>query len=125
MAAGTTAFGILWGGLAGALVDPKASKVIGKIQTSPIPVKGSNASTTVDGSETVSVVANSQNKDAAWQWVQYLTSKQTTTGVLQDYKTLPPWKSLYNDPNLNQQVPWMKSPLMGRPSEVKRRLAMS
>jgi multiple sugar transport system substrate-binding protein len=109
LAAGNTAFGILWGGLSGTLTDPKSSKVVGQIESSLIPVMGSNPSTTVDGSETVSLVAKSQNKDAAWQWIDYLTNKKTTTDVLLNYQTLPPWKSLYTDADLNKKVPWMKA----------------
>jgi len=109
LAAGNTAFGILWGGLSGNLTDPKSSKVVGQIESSLIPVMGSNPSTTVDGSETVSLVAKSQNKDAAWQWIDYLTNKKTTTDVLLNYQALPPWKSLYSDADLNKNVPWMKA----------------
>ncbi len=108
LAAGNTAFGILWGGLSGLLTDPKSSKEVGKIDVSLIPVKGNNPSTTTDGSETVSMVAKSANKDAAWSWIDFLTGKETATNVLLNYQTLPPWKSLYNDSTLTAKVPWMK-----------------
>ncbi len=89
--------------------DPAKSQVVGKIGSSLIPVaKAGNASWTVDGSECMAIAAKAANKDAAWKFIQYFTSKDQSKAIFKDMSALPVWKSVFNDPDLAKN-PWMKT----------------
>lgn len=108
MSQGRTAFAIIWGEVAGSLNDTTKSQVIGKIGSSLIPVaKAGNASWTVDGSECLAIPSKSNNKDAAWKFIQYFTSKDQSKQVAKTLGALPVYKSVFADPELSAN-PWTK-----------------
>jgi multiple sugar transport system substrate-binding protein len=81
------------------------SEVTGKVGITTIPVFDSVAQTgvksaSVDGSSGFSVVANSPNQDAAWAYIQYLTSEPTQ--MKYSAHQLPIWKDSYAGDNLKQ-----------------------
>jgi ABC-type glycerol-3-phosphate transport system substrate-binding protein len=61
----------------GAMDDPAASKVAGKIEFAEMPKKEKRA--TILGMWTIGVGAKSPNKDAAWQFVEYLSRPENAT----------------------------------------------
>ena len=105
LAQGRSAFAFTWGTLSGITTDPEKSVVIGQIDVGLFPSKGT--SYTVDGSETISITSNSKNKDAAWKYIEGMTSKEYTKEVTLKEKVLPPWKSLFQDKDLNNDNPYM------------------
>jgi multiple sugar transport system substrate-binding protein len=81
------------------------SQVTGKVGITTIPVFDSVAksgveSASVDGSSGFSVVATSPNQDAAWKYIEYLTSQPTQ--MKYSLHQLPIWKTSYEGDNLKQ-----------------------
>jgi len=81
------------------------SQVTGKVGITTIPVfdsveQSGVKSASVDGSSGFSMVANSPNQDAAWQYIQYLTSQPTQ--MKYSLHQLPIWKDSYDGDNLKQ-----------------------
>lgn len=108
MAQGRAAYAIIWGEVAGSLNDASKSQVAGKIGSAVIPVaKAGNPSWTVDGSECLAIPAKSANKEAAWKFIQYFTSKEQSKAIFKEMSALPVWKSVFDDPDLAKN-PWTK-----------------
>lgn len=82
--------------------DTTQSQVTGKVGITTIPVflsqAGSTVSASVDGSSGFSVAATSPNIDAAWKYVEYLTSE--TVQMKYSAKQLPIWSTAYQGANL-------------------------
>lgn len=82
--------------------DTSKSQVTGKIGITTIPVfqsmAGSLKSASVDGSSGFSVAATSPNIDAAFKYVEYLTSEQTQ--MKYSSNQLPIWSTAYKGDNL-------------------------
>ncbi|HLY25850.1 MAG TPA: extracellular solute-binding protein [Aggregatilineales bacterium] len=85
--------------------DTKESQITGQVGITTVPVfdavaKSGVKSASVDGSSGFSVVANSPNKDAAWSFIQYLTSEPTQIKY-SDSQT-PIWTTSYTGDKLKQ-----------------------
>jgi multiple sugar transport system substrate-binding protein len=82
--------------------DTTQSQVTGKVGITTIPVFESMAATlksaSVDGSSGFSVTATSPNVDAAWKYVEFLTSMPTQ--MKYSTKQLPIWTTAYEGANL-------------------------
>ena len=83
----------------------KDSQVTGQVKMTTMPVFDSVAKTglksaSVDGSSGFSVVATSAHKDAAWAYVQFLTSEQTQ--MKYSLHQLPIWSSSYTGDSLQK-----------------------
>jgi len=78
------------------------SQVMGKIGITTIPVfdsmKGTLKSASVDGSTGFSLTATSQNADAAWKYIEFLTSEPTQ--MKYSSNMLPVWSTAYQGNNL-------------------------
>jgi len=78
------------------------SQVMGKIGITTIPVfdsmKGSLKSASVDGSTGFSLTATSQSADAAWKYIEFLTSEPTQ--MKYSSNMLPVWSTAYQGDNL-------------------------
>lgn len=103
MSAGKAAFGINWAYMLDLANDPKESTVAGSIKMALMPVfqAGKDAgivSSSNNGSMGFAVSAGSEHADAAFQFIEYLTSKD----VQKRYAAhvTPLWTSLYSDPEL-------------------------
>lgn len=103
MSAGKAAFGINWAYMLDLANDPAESTVAGHIKMALMPVfqKGKEAgivSSSNNGSMGFAVSAGSEHADAAFQFIEYLTSKD----VQKRYAAhvTPLWTSLYSDPEL-------------------------
>lgn len=88
----------------------EAPKIKGKWATAPLP-QDKTCATQVAGDSLV-MFNQSKNKDAAWLWMQYLSSpdslRQWNVGQA-DSTELPPIKSLLTDPNSFKGKEWLKS----------------
>jgi multiple sugar transport system substrate-binding protein len=103
MSAGKAAFGINWTYMLDLANNPDESTVAGQIQMALMPVfqAGKDAgivSSTNNGSMGFAVSAGSEHADAAFQFIEYLTSKD----VQKRYAAhvTPLWTSLASDPEL-------------------------
>lgn len=105
MAQGQTAFGTTWSILSAPLNDPKTSKAAGLIRVGIFPTPAGKTSCSRDGSESLAIAADSKNKDEAWSFIKFLTSKPTEKKVFLDQSILPVWKSLFSDPEVVKANP--------------------
>jgi multiple sugar transport system substrate-binding protein len=98
---GQAAFALNWTYMYNLTQDKKESKVVGKVGIAPAPgsVGGSSVSA-VNGSMGLGITASSQNADASWKFISYLTSKN----VQEKYAklSLPIWKESYSSASVTK-----------------------
>ncbi len=110
--AGRTAMMLMWSTIAGGVYDSARSKVAGKVAVATPPGTGRFAGRAVRGGWGVGIPKNARNKDAAWQVITYLTSKEWERYQVGKYKTDPSRKSTYVNPALVRSAPYL--PTAGR-----------
>jgi len=94
---GEAAFALNWTYMNALANDPKESKVAGKVGIVPAPgVEGISTVSAVNGSMGLGITSTSQNPDAAWKFITFLTSQPTQNKYAK--LSLPIWKSSYSDP---------------------------
>jgi ABC-type glycerol-3-phosphate transport system substrate-binding protein len=82
-------------------------KIKGKWATAPLPEGDEGCATTIAG-DNLAVFDASENKDAAWLWIEYLSKPENMalwTFGDPDSTLLPPRKSLLESPELTQKKP--------------------
>jgi multiple sugar transport system substrate-binding protein len=92
-------------GIAGLMTyaeDESISSVSGQIEVGVVP--GGGKSLTLP--EAYAIPANSQNKEAAWQFIEFMTSRETNEILAQEIGVLPIWVDLYTDPDLTARYPF-------------------
>jgi multiple sugar transport system substrate-binding protein len=85
-------------------------KINGKWDVAPIPQGPARCATTQAG-DTLVMFSQSKNQDAAYMWLDYLSSKENMKAWTFGSKTttlLPPRKSLLADPDLGKYNPWLQ-----------------
>ncbi|HEX9246652.1 MAG TPA: sugar ABC transporter substrate-binding protein [bacterium] len=97
---GKAGFGTTWSLLRGMFDDPDKSKVAGQLRVMLYPGGRAGMTGTYDGSESLGLAADSKHPDAAWRYIEFLTSKDVERSVFVTQKILPVWKSLYTDPEM-------------------------
>ena len=105
LAQGNAAFGTTWVILTGMLDDPNESTVVGQVKAALYPGISEGVTGTYDGSESLAIAADSQDKEAAWEFIKWMTGKEVEKQVFMQHKILPIWKSLYDDPELTAAAP--------------------
>ena len=94
---GEAAFALNWTYMNALANDPKESKVAGKVGIVPAPgVEGVSTVSAVNGSMGLGITSTSQNPDAAWKFITFLTSKATQEKYAK--LSLPIWKASYTEP---------------------------
>ncbi|MCL4417043.1 MAG: sugar ABC transporter substrate-binding protein [Actinobacteria bacterium] len=71
-----------WPGLLGMYNDPKTSQIVGKFSFAPLPA-GPKTNITTAASHMMAINKYSTQKDAAWEFVKYLLSKEV---LIENYK---------------------------------------
>jgi multiple sugar transport system substrate-binding protein len=97
---GKAAFGTTWSLLRGMFDDPAKSKVAGQLHVMLYPGGKAGMTGTYDGSESLGIAADSKHTDAAWKYIEFLTSKDVERQAFVKEKILPIWKSFYTDPEM-------------------------
>jgi multiple sugar transport system substrate-binding protein len=85
-------------------------KIDGKWSVAPMPSGPAGCATTIAGDSLV-VFDQTDNADAAWMWVEYLTDAEhmkTWTFGSPTTTLLPPRQSLLEDPDLGKYNPWLE-----------------
>jgi multiple sugar transport system substrate-binding protein len=82
--------------------DPKESQVAGQIDIAHTP-KGPAGAPGVNGSMGMAITNGSQNQDAAWKYIQFMTSQKIQNQYAK--LSLPIWKSSYDDKQVIQALP--------------------
>lgn len=103
MAQGQTAFALNWDSTLVDLDDPEISKVVGKIGVMQTPAGPSGERPGVNGSMSMSIASKSQNKDAAWKLLEFMSSKENQDQYAKS--AMPNWKASYEDPEVTKSNP--------------------
>jgi multiple sugar transport system substrate-binding protein len=78
--------------------DPEKSKIVDKWAISPIPFAMNGV--TVLSSWDMGIPEASKNKDAAWEWIKFYTSKEKQLKNFTDYSILPSRISVWDQPEV-------------------------
>ena len=85
-------------------------EINGKWDVAPLPEGPEGCATTLAG-DMLGIFSQSENQDAAWLWIEYLSReenmKEWTFGT-ETSTLLPPRESLLNDPELGKYNPWLE-----------------
>lgn len=94
---GQASLALNWTYMYGLADDPKESQIAGDVAVLQTP-SGPVGRPGVNGSMALALSATSENQDAGWKYVEYLTSQP----VQEDYalSSLPVWESSYDDPKI-------------------------
>jgi multiple sugar transport system substrate-binding protein len=82
--------------------DPKESKVAGQVAVAHTP-SGPAGAPGVNGSMALCIASGSKNQDAAWKYIEFLTSQKLQTQYAK--LSLPIWNSSYTDPQVVNTLP--------------------
>jgi multiple sugar transport system substrate-binding protein len=104
---GKTAMALNWVPLfGGAAEDPAGSLVVGKIGFAPSP-KGPQSQAAMYGCQGSGINARSENKEAAWQYLQWLMAKEQQQAIMDEIGA--GFQSPRKDLKDAGQYPWQKS----------------
>ena len=99
---GEAAMALNWTYMYALANDPNESQVAGQIDIPRTP-KGPAGAPGVNGSMGMAIASGSQNQDAAWKYIQFMTSQKIQNQYAK--LSLPIWKSSYNEEQVIQQLP--------------------
>ncbi|GIP08694.1 ABC transporter substrate-binding protein [Paenibacillus macerans] len=104
---GKTAFVAGWSFYWGEL-NGSDSKVKGKVKVGMVPAAEGAPHTAATGSMYLAITPQSEHEDAAWKFIEYLGSKEVQKQQSLAAGSLPIWKELYSDADLNQNFTALK-----------------
>ncbi|MEA3335044.1 MAG: extracellular solute-binding protein [Chloroflexota bacterium] len=96
-------------GIAGLMTyadDESISNVAGQMQVALVPGAESGQSATLTLPEAYAIPANSEHKEAAWKFIEYMTSLESNRKLAREIGLLPIWVELYTDPELTELYPF-------------------
>ena len=99
---GEAAMALNWTYMFALANDPNESQVAGQIDIAHTP-KGPAGAPGVNGSMGMAIANGSQNQDAAWKYIQFMTSQKIQNQYAK--LSLPIWKSSYNQEQVVQALP--------------------
>ena len=94
----------------GGTLKTEFPEINGKWAAAPLPEGPAGCATTLAG-DTLAVFDQSENKDAAWLWIEYLSQEENLKAWTYGSKTttlLPTRQSLLEDPKLGKFNPWLE-----------------
>jgi multiple sugar transport system substrate-binding protein len=96
MAAGQAAFGLNWEATLNSFNDPSISQVVDQVGVMQSPAGPNGDRPSVNGAMALAITAQSKNQDAAWKYMEYVTSQ----GVQEQFtaSAMPIWKSSFANP---------------------------
>ena len=96
-----------WPYMYGAAGDPEFSKItLNQVGVSPLPVgEGQSQSTSCLGGWNMLISASSEMQDEAWEFVQFMTSKESQKMQTLSASSLPTLNALYDDREILEEVP--------------------
>jgi multiple sugar transport system substrate-binding protein len=99
---GASLFSVNWAYQLNLANDPAESQISGHAKVALMPGE-KEPSATINGGMGLAITADSQHPEEAWQYIQYLSSKDVQKRYSQN--ALPIWKSLFEDPELLAMQP--------------------
>ena len=104
--AGDVVFMLNWGYAWGRTQDDEDSQVKGMVGVAPLPVFGDNQSATCIGGWQWVINNYSDNKDAAFQLIDFLSSPESQKRFAVQASRIPARTSLYQDPDVLEAAPY-------------------
>jgi multiple sugar transport system substrate-binding protein len=99
---GEAAMALNWTYMFALANDPNESQVAGQIDIAHTP-RGPAGAPGVNGSMGIAIANGSQNQDAAWKYIQFMTSQKIQNQYAK--LSLPIWKSSYDQEEVIQALP--------------------
>lgn len=99
---GASLFSVNWAYQLNLANDPAESQIVGNAIVTLMPGEV-EPSATINGGMGLAIMKSSQNPDRAWEYIQFLSSKDVQKRYSQN--ALPIWKSLFDDPELLEMQP--------------------
>src|SRR5919198_1015627 len=99
---GQAAMALNWTYMFALANDPKESQVPGQIAVAHTP-SGPAGAPGCNGSMALCIASGSKNPDAAWKYIEFLTSQKVQNQYAK--LSLPIWKSSYDDPQVVKTLP--------------------
>jgi multiple sugar transport system substrate-binding protein len=98
-----------------------SSQVAGKFAVAPLPgLNGPGVSSL--GGHALAISTYAKNKKTAADFINFYTSKETNTTQVQQASLAPVWTSIYDDPTLQKQLPYLatlKASILGAQARPK------
>lgn len=94
------------GGLMAYTADETISSVSGKINTGLVPKTDTGTGIALTLPEAYAIPVGSQHKEAAWKFIEFMTSKDTNRYLAKEIGALPIWVDLFSDPELVGLYPY-------------------
>jgi len=85
--------------------DPKISQIVGKVDIAPAPVAQGMDPKYGFGGWGIGINADSKNKDAAWEFIKWVTSPEVQKDWIR-HNGAPIRRSTLTDPELVKEYPW-------------------
>lgn len=86
--------------------NPDLSSVKGQISVGQVPGGKLGLSATLTLPEALAIPKNSKNKENAWKFIKYMTSKESNKKLAEEIGVLPIWTDLFADKNLVKKYPY-------------------
>lgn len=96
-------------GIAGLMAyanDPEISSVVDEVKVGLVPGAEPDLSATLTLPEAYAIPVNSEHKEAAWKFIEYMTSPESNKKLAEEIGLLPIWTDLYTDPELTALYPF-------------------
>jgi len=124
-ASGRVAMMVFWSTIGGSLYDPEASTVSDAVGDALVPADSGQTPQAIRGGWGLGIPKNlpDRNKDVAWHFLTYLTSKEFEKYQVGTYQTDPNRASTFIDPELVTQLPHL--PVAGEAAESARILEIA
>lgn len=89
-----------WPGMMAYADNPEVSDVVGQVKVAMVPGAEEGMTAALTLPEAYAIPVGSKHKEAAWKFIEYMTSKETNKVLAKEIGTLPIWLDLYTDPDL-------------------------
>jgi multiple sugar transport system substrate-binding protein len=80
--------------------------VDGQIKVGLVPGARAGMSAALTLPEAYAIPAQSEHKEAAWKFIEFMTSRETNKALAQEIGVLPIWTDLYADADLTAKYPF-------------------
>ena len=86
--------------------DPSISSVAGQVKVALVPGAEAGQSAALTLPEAYAIPANSEHKEAAWKFIEFMTNQETNKKLAKEIGVLPIWVNLYTEAELTALYPY-------------------
>jgi multiple sugar transport system substrate-binding protein len=109
-----------WPGIYADANNPEVSNIVGQIAVADHVLSDGSNQVVLTLPEAMAIPKTSKNKEAAWKYIEYMTSREFDKEKAVAIGALPVWSELYNDQELLAMYPYWEQ--FGKQSEFARGL---